>query len=239
MTTSGNTIYQIGRNQLIEAALRKLGALAKGQTPDTQDYNDASVALNMLVAQFRSIGMPLWARKEYTFNPVAGQQVYQIGFGKAFNTPYPLHVLQAFRQDSGSDTKVTMEVIPNYNINLYPTSSGGTPIQLSYQPFVNYGEITVWPVPDSFSTSSTITIIYQSPFQYFDTSTDTMDFPEEWYLAIVYNLASILAPEWTIPLDDRKLLAAEAKKYKEMAEENGPEDGSLFIQPGRYAYGNL
>jgi hypothetical protein len=233
MATSGITTYQISRDALITAAIRKLGVIAAGQSPTAQDITDAGVALNMLVGQLRSIGMPLWARKTYTFNPVANQQVYPIGNGTVFNVPYPIHVLQAYRQDSGSTTRISMEVIPNFNLNLYPTTSGGTPIQLSYQPFINYGEISVWPVPDSSATSSTITIVYQSPFQYFNSAADTMDFPEEWYLAIVYGLASLIAPEWGTPLQDRQVLAAEADKYLKMAKENGQEDGSMFIQPNR------
>ena len=233
MTTSGITTYQIDRNEIIKAALRKLGVLAKGQSPDTQDYADAEVALNMLVAQFRTVGMPLWARKQYSFNPVAGTQTYNIGIGQTLNTVYPLHILQAYRQDSGSTTKSNVQVIPNYNINLYPTSSGGIPIQLSYQPFINYGTITVWPVPDSTAATSTITVIYQAPFEYFDTYTDTMAFPEEWYNAMVYNLASNLAPEWTIPLEDRQHLAKEADNHLKMARDFNYEDGSLFLQPRR------
>ncbi len=231
MTTSNITVYQIDRDAIIKSSLRKLAVLAQGQVPTTEDYSNASVALNMLVAEFRTHGMPLWARKTYSFSPVASQQVYPIGIGKAFNTAFPLHVLQAYRQDSTSSTKINMDVIPNFNLNLYPTSSGGTPIQLSYQPFVNYGEISVWPVPDSTATSSTITIVYQAPFQYFDTSTDTMDFPEEWYKALVYNLAMDLAPEWGIPLEDRQQLGREAKMHLDNAKDFGYEDGSVYIQP--------
>ena len=232
MSTSGNTIYQVDRDVIIKAALRKLGVLAKGQEPDADDIDDAAVALNMIVAEFRSIGMPLWARKTYTFTPVLNTKTYQIGIGKTFNTPYPLHVLQAYRTDSTSTTKIFMEIVSNFNYNLYPTNSGGTPIQLNYQPFINYGEINIWPTPDSAAVAySTITIVYQAPFEYFDSSTDTMAFPEEWYNAIVYNLANNLAPEWTIPLQDRQMLQAQAKQHLETAKENGVEDGSFFIQP--------
>ena len=233
MTTSGNTIYQLTRDELITAALRKLGVLAEGQTPTAQNLSDGALAVNTLIAALRSIGMPLWARKTYAFNPVANTGMYQIGIGKTFNTPYPLHVLQAYRQDSSNTTKIYMEVIPNFNYNLYPTTSGGTPIQLSYQPFINYGEIRLWPVPDSTATSSTITIVYQAPFEYFNASTDTLSFPEEWYLAVIYKLAVLLAPEWGIPLADRQDLKKEAAEYIEMAKEVGYEDGSLFVQPNK------
>ena len=193
MTTSGITTYQINRDDIVTSALRKLGVLAQGQTPSTENITDGSMALNMLVAQFRTFGLPLWARKTYSFSPVAGTSSYDIGLGETLNTPYPLHLLQAYRQDSGSTTKINMDIIPNFNFNMYPTSSGGTPIQVNYQPLSNYGKINVWPTPDSTATSSTITLIYQAPFEYFNSSTDTMDFPEEWYMAIVYNLAVALS----------------------------------------------
>lgn len=231
MTTSGTTIYQLTRNDLIATALRKLGVLAAGQTPSAEDYNNGSVSLNTLVAEFRSKGMPLWARKTYSFTPTAGVGTYEIGIGKTFNTAYPLHIVQAYRQDGTNTTKIEMQIIPNYNYNLYPTASGGTPIQLNYQPLNNYGRINLWPIPDT--TATTITIVYQAPFEYFVSGTDTQDFPEEWYNAIIYNLAVLLAPEWGIPLADRQLLGKEAAMHLENALENGPEDGSLYIQPQR------
>lgn len=233
MSTSGNTIYQVGRDILITAAIRKLGVLAEGQVPTTENINDGIVALNMLVAKLRGKGLPLWARKTYPFSLTLNTAVYQIGIGKTLNTPYPLHVLQAYRVDGSDTTKIDVQVIPNYNFNLYPTSSGGTPIQLSYQPFINYGEISVWPVPDTAALSTTITIIYQAPFEYFNAATDTMDFPEEWYMPIVYNLAVALAPEWGIPLADRSQLKEEAKMYLDEVENMGYEDGSFYAQPRR------
>lgn len=231
MTTSSVTTYQIDRDDIITAALRKLGVIAAGQSPSTDNITDGAMALNMLIAKYRSIGMPLWARKTYSFSPTLNTATYQIGLGKTLNTAYPLHILQAYRQDSGSTTKINMQVIPNFNYNLYPTSSGGNPIQLTYQPLINYGEISVWPTPDATATSSTITIIYQAPFEYFNSATDTMAFPEEWYLPVVYNLAVLLAPEWGIPLADRQQLMKEANFYLEEVKSMGYEDGSLFLQP--------
>ena len=79
MTTSGTTIYQLGRDDIVTASLRKLGVLAEGQTPSTEALSYGSMALNMLVSQFRSFGMALWARKTYSFNPVASTASYEIG----------------------------------------------------------------------------------------------------------------------------------------------------------------
>jgi len=228
MTTSLVYTYQLTRNQLIESALRKLGVLAEGQVPSTQNYTDGAIALNNVVAQLRAIGMPLWARSEYTFTPTTTS--YTIGTGMTLNTPFPVKLLQVFRTDGGA--KIGMDLVAREDFNLLPVTSTGTPLKANYQPFVNYGVISFWPTPTSTNTT-TVTLVYQRPFQYFANVTDTMDFPEEWYNAIIYNLAVRLAPEWGVPLPDRQMLMQEAKTYTEDALMSGQEDASLFLQPMR------
>ena len=60
-----------------------------------------------------------------------------------------------------------------------------------------------------------------------------MDFPEEWYNAIIYTLAVRLAPEWGVPLPDRQMLMQEAKIYTEDAMMVGQEDASFYVMPER------
>jgi len=233
MTTSGISSYSLSRDDIIKSALRKLSALAKGQVPDTEDYTNAALALNTLVARFKTKGMQLWTRKEYSFNPVLNTSSYSIGTGQTLNTPYPLKLLQAFRVDSGSATKVPMEVESNFNFNLMPSGNGGFPIKLVYQPQIDIGTIKLWPTPDANAVNSIITIVYQRPFDYFNASTDTPDFPEEWYDALIYGLAVSLAPEWGVPILDRQALAKEAKEHLDTAMDNGGEDSSIFWQISR------
>ena len=186
MTTSGITTIQYTRDELITAALRKLGRIAAGQTPTGSDISDGAMALNTWIAFLRSKGMPLWTRAEYSFSLTNNVSTYQIGLGKTLNTAYPLKLLQAFRLDS-STTKTPIDIVPRFNYNLYPLGSNATPIQLTYQPFINYGEIKVWPTPDTTAAANTtIYIDYQAPFEYFTGGTQTMGFPEEWYLAVIY-----------------------------------------------------
>jgi hypothetical protein len=228
------TINQLTRDQYIEAACRKLNVIADGQTLDTINYTNGAIAFNALIAEFRSLGMPLWARQYYSFGLTLNTSSYEIGVGQTFNTPYPLKVIQAYRVDAGNTTRIPIEIQPDFNFNLYPASSGGRPIQLSYQPGVNTGTIKVWPVPDADAVSnSTITIVYTRPMDYMDSSVDTLDMPEEWTNAIIYNLAQRLAPEWGIPLPDRQVLSTEAKMMLDRVLENGTEDGSMFFQPMR------
>ena len=234
MATSGITTNQLTRNQFIEAALRTLGVLALDQTPSATEYTNALVKLNALIGEFRVKGLQVWQRTSYTMSLTNGTSSYNIGSGQTLNTPYPLHLLQAVRLDANSGTRITIDIIADYNFNLLPSNSSGVPIQVTYQPKMNMGVIKVWPTPDSYAaTNVTLQLTYLRPLEYFSASTDTADFPEEWVSAIIYGLAVRLAPEYGVPLQDRSLLIKEAEQYLNVAEENSFEDASFFIQPHR------
>ena len=234
MATSGITTNQLTRNQFIEAALRTLGVLALDQTPSATEYTNALVKLNALIGEFRVKGLQVWQRTSYTMSLTNGTSSYNIGSGQTLNTPYPLHLLQAVRLDANSGTRITIDIIADYNFNLLPSNSSGVPIQVTYQPKMNMGVIKVWPTPDSYAaTNVTLLLTYLRPLEYFSASTDTADFPEEWVSAIIYGLAVRLAPEYGVPLQDRSLLIKEAEQYLKVAEDNAFEDASIFFQPSR------
>jgi hypothetical protein len=228
MTTSGITTYQLNRDQIVTASLRKLGVIAVGQTPDAEAIANAAQALNAAIAELRGMGMPLWSRFEYTFTPTTN--VYTIGNGYTLNTPYPLRVLQAFR--TSGNIKIPMDIESLEDFNKLPVNTGAAPIKLSYSPSINFGTLKFWPTPPSTNIEA-VTIVYQKPFEYFNTQYDTMAFPEEWYNALIYKLAVLLAPEWGIPLPDRRELKQELETYLSNALANGQEDGSFFFSPDR------
>jgi hypothetical protein len=228
MTTSSSYTNQLTRDQLLTAALRKLGVIAEGQTPSAANLADGQIAINAAIGQLRGLGMPLWARSEYTFTPTTNS--YTIGTGMTLNTVFPVRMLQAFRTESNA--KIPMELVARQDYNILPTTVGSMPLKVNYQPFVNYGVVSLWPTPASTNTS-TVTLVYQRPFQYFTSGSETADFPEEWLLPLIYTTAVLLAPEWGIPLADRTALKSEAKDYIETATMSGQEDASFFIQPER------
>lgn len=235
MTTSSSTLWELNRNQIIEAAMRKIGVLAKGQTPDSEDYTNATIALNAVLAQLQTTGMPLWARSEYSLTLVSGQATYTIGVSQAVNTPFPLKIQQAVLVDSTSDSTLELTQISIYDYNaLSPLASSGSPVQFSYQPRVNTGVVTVWPTPDTTAaTNKTIKIIYQRPFYDFVSSTDTPDFPKEWHQAVIYKLAESLAPEYGVPTPDQQMLAQTAERHLQTALSFGSDEASLFFFPER------
>ena len=230
MSTSGTTTWKLNRDQIISAALRKLGVLSGGSSPETYQITDATQALNALVKSLQTDGMPLWAIKSFTFTTVQGDPDYPIGPGQLYDAAKPMKVLQAWRNQSSNYSNVPMNIYTNYNYDLLPlTISSGTPVNLYYQPMREYGMINLWPKPSDSATQ--ITIRYQAPFEDLTSATDDLDFPSEWSEAVIYLLASRLAPEYGIPLQDRQLLKKEADELHATAMMFGTEEGSFFFQP--------
>ena len=233
MTTSGQTIIEMDRDSICSAALRKIGAIALGQTPSATEITNATEALNNLVAEFQTLGMPLWSRKDHTVTMVAGQTSYTIGIGQASNFAFPLKILQAWTVPTAGGA--IQELWPNAIdvFNRLPTSNAsGTPSQYNYQPFINYGVLRLWPQPDATTVANrTLHISYMSPFEGFEDADNTPYFPREWNNALIYGLTDLLAPEYGIPLNDRGMLKKEAKDHLETALDFGMENASLTFSP--------
>jgi hypothetical protein len=141
----------------------------------------------------------------------------------------PLKVLQAYRNQTNS-VNVPMNIYTEYNFNILPLStSSGVPINLWYQPLSTYGTVNLWPIPSDSTT--TITLVYQRPFEDMVSATDDFDFPPYWMDALIYGLAARLAPEYGIPLPDRQMILKEAEGLHQLALLYGMEEGSIYLMP--------
>ena len=229
MSTSGTTVWSLQRDAVINGALRKLAVLSGGSSAAAYETTNAAEALNAMIKGFQADGMPVWAIKSYTMTTVSGTSAYNIGVSQTLNTPMPLKVLQAYRNQTNS-VNVPMNIYTNYNYNLLPLStSSGVPINLYYQPLSTYGTINLWPIPSDSTT--TITLVYQRPFEDMNIATDDFDFPSYWTEALIYGLAWRLAPEYGIPLQDRAAFQKEAEFFHQQALFFGQEEGSIYLSP--------
>lgn len=255
MATSGVIAYELTRDDIIKAALRKIGALAKGQNPDTEDYTNANVALNSLVAEYQTYGMPSWKRTQLNLVLTPNQNSYLFGSltstisgvywdgnvtwdgGVLFDgtattngisvVPLKIHNI-VLRQTGGSAQEVFD--VARTEFNILNSSSTGKPVQYTYQSFINSGELLIWPKPDK---AYTLEITYQEQHQGFTSGINTPDFTQEWQNALVYGLASLLAPEYGLPLQDRQYLDKRAEQHIDIAKDFDYENTSLFFQVNR------
>jgi hypothetical protein len=224
MATSGNIAWELNRNELITRAYAKLGIPGEGNSLSTQQITDGAEALNAVVATAVTDGMPLWKRTTATQTPSITSQVYTLSSA--------VKIAAVFLVDSsGTQYELTNKSL--YDFKRLSTISVGVPVHWMWQPSIQGGVVSIWPPKSDATTvtNKTIQIVYQKEFDGFTASTETLDFPAYWTLAIVYKTAVLLAPEHGIPLEDRKLLMTEAAAFWKNASDYGDEDGSMFFVP--------
>lgn len=232
MSTSGVTAYALTVRQAIDAAMRKTGIMALGQSTSDDstgsEFTEGLQALNLAMAELRGEGVNLWKVTNSTLTMVAGQNEYVISQPSKYNK-----IHQAWLQDNTSKAKIPIEVISIFNYNMLPLStSNGYPIKLAYQPRNGDGILYIWPAPGAATIANkTLHISGETEIEMATSDTQTLDFPTEWMNALIYLTALNLAVENNVPLMDRSKLAEETRMHIDMAKSAHSENTSLYFQP--------
>lgn len=226
------TDFTLTRNEIIESALRKCGVLdPESGTPTATQYSVGSQALNIVVKRFHDEGMPLWAISEAEMTLVDGQRSYTVS---NIGIDRPIRVFQAYIKDinTGSQSPLTILTRDEY-YNLGNLTSEGTPSQLYYDPQLDRSAtVHVFPTPDTYTAANKkIYFFYQRPFQDIEDPGDYLDFPQEWFSAIVWELALVLAYEYGAPDNKIRMLQQKAVMERESVEGIGQEEGSIRFMP--------
>ena len=147
----------------------------------------------------------------------------------------PLRILEAWTRDYTDSTNVVdipMRVVtPSEYNQLTSKASEGRPLYICYEPTITNGTARYW--PGFIDGSRIIYFRYHRALEDFDASGDTPDFPQEWFLPLVYELAVTAAPNYNVPSADMGVLRGQADKWFRMVADNDYEEGSIFFSPER------
>ena len=142
----------------------------------------------------------------------------------------PLRIISSYLYNIDDASKYEISIVAKKD---FDSLGGGTdasvPNQVSYDPQLVDGILGIY--PRFYGGDDLIQIRFHRPFEDFDSSTDTPDFPQEYFLPLMVSLASLLAPKNGVPLDERKLLLQESKMIWDQALGNGTEEGSIYLSP--------
>jgi len=226
MATASTVNWELTRNEIIRAALRKCQVLHKGQVPSAEDYTDGAEALNALIQTLSTDGMPLWKRVVEPIPLVATQSDYTVS--------NLWKVAQVTLRSIDGSSQYDLGNKSLYDLKRLSTSPEGHPSSYTYLPGIENGVVRVWPTPDAgVAASKVIDVVFQKETSTFNADTDTPDFPVYWTEVLIYGLAHRLAPEYGVGLEDRQDLLQTYTRLKTEAEGMGDEDGSFYIQPER------
>ena len=186
---------------VIKAAFRKLGILAKSEAPTSDEMQDALQALNIMIDNWSARRLMGTALIQENFPLTANTQSYTIGTGQTFNTTKPVTITSAYYTDSQNNiyplNVVTRELFDSYQDNKIVSAP---PDALLYDPGATQqanqaGTIYLYFTPDS-SSSYTLYINSQKTFTEFPSLTANVTFPASYLKALVYGLSIEIAPEY-------------------------------------------
>lgn len=240
MTTSGSATYNPVRDQIVNRALRMVGAYASSDSARPEQVSDATDALNMMLKAWQ-IENHLWLKKFAVLTLVNGQNSYQLGAGSSDICVYqgtatavdrPTRIFSATRkQSSGSEVSIISTSRSDFHA-LPNKATQGRVVQYYYDPQLVLGVFSVWPTPDV--SGDTIILSLDRPLQDVLADTDTYDMPQEWTDCLCYGLALRIAPEYGLSLSERQLLAQEYTAFKQPLLDYDRENTSVFFTRSRY-----
>jgi len=79
LATSGVSTFNATRQEIIRAALRKLGVIDAGVSPDAQTMTDAAFSLNAMIKRWQARGIHVWTTEEATLFLQPGEYEYDLG----------------------------------------------------------------------------------------------------------------------------------------------------------------
>lgn len=172
------------------------------------------------------VGTTITLAAVLTGNVALGAQVY------AYQTKLqrPLNIQDAYILNVVDSNRWPINIVSKDDLlAIGDFTSESTPNQVAYDPQLVNGILTISP---RFTTGDNlIQIRFQRPFEDFDASTDTPDFPQEFYLSLMVGLAALCGPKFGVDVTERQMLLKEAEFYFDKALGSEPEEASFNIQP--------
>lgn len=193
MATSGTATFSLTNAEIVKESLLLLGAVDEFAEVGENQYNSCRKILNSMVKHWQ-IHANIWPKVDVTKTLTPGTASYTVGTGLDIDTARPMRLVSARRKDT-SGREVPIEVFAREDYMGIPLkTTQGAPAGVYYDVQRASGTAYVWPTGDTVNNQVVLT--FRRPLEDLTTAANDMDFPQEWHLAIIYNLAAKLAPKY-------------------------------------------
>jgi len=144
--------------------------------------------------------------------------------------PRPLQVTHGRVQtDTNSEIELTKLAREDY-FRLSNKAASGVPVEFHYNPRLTNGKLYLYPTTSNETYYLNLTV--KIPIESFSSASNNPEFPEEWFLPLVWCLAQQLYIEFGIidPITVQKI-EKEADKWYEIISDFDSEDSDIVFQP--------
>lgn len=195
---------------LIDRALRLIGAIASGESPTAAESADGLTALNSMISSWQTEKLNVYAFVDTAFTLVATDASYTVGpAGNFALTPRPSKIEQVYVRANDIDYLIELVDFAKWNSIPDKTSSSDIPIYAYYEPTLATGTLQLWPVPN---TAYSLHIVTWTTLAELASLATTITLPQGYERALAYNLAIEVASEYEKePSNSVVMIAMESK----------------------------
>jgi len=225
MALSNSADFSLTAVQLIEEAYRKAGIHAEEEPIPAHNVTTGKTALNMMLKTWAADPQKHFTYVEGTVTLVQGQVSYDLSSENILD-------MDNIRIVRNSTSTPMTEMSRREYYRLPVRSSEGFPTQWMWDRSSTSKTLFDWPTADS----ALGTLEYTARRMIFDldANTDDFDLPQEWYEAVVYNLAvKLLENRRMMKTETAKKLVVEADRLYGVVTsfDTSESEGSVYIGP--------
>lgn len=148
----------------------------------------------------------------------------------------PLKVVHARRYGVADDNETEIDVIARLDYNrLTLKNQAGIVNQIFYDPGRDTGYLYLYFKPSD--VTNLVNFTWHRPIQDFDAAGDNPDLPQEWIMALAFNLAESMLAQFPVEGGTKQVIVGLAAKYLDLASGFDREEASVFFQPDMSMYG--
>jgi hypothetical protein len=218
---------------IIKRSLRLIGVLASGETPTSDQSNDALDRLNGMIKSWSIEGLMVFKVTRETFTLTASQSSRTMGSGGNFDTTRPERIIRVGAMDGTSELPVEIVTVEQWAAISDKSSTSTIPYRTYIEGTYPLETLNFWPVP---SASSTLVVYSRKAINSTLALTDTISLPDGYEEVLEYNLAVRQAPEYGRQLDPLLLDTAQELKACVMRQNLKPSfmDTDGPVSKGRF-----
>lgn len=220
---TSNTPYGI-----IKDAMFNAGLLATGDDPTSEDLAVNFRRLNDLINLWQTQGLKLFLNREFTIPMIAGQTFYDLTDPLVVPSKNIVRILQGrIVTPEGSNRPIYPVSWDEWNRLSQPTD--GAVVNYFVDKQVDKIRVGLWNTPGVFEVTNTCILLGQYQVVNAVNLEESMEFPQEWRIALCWGLADEISTGQPQAIMDRA--EKKAKIYREALEDWDVEDAPTSFAP--------
>lgn len=181
--------------EIITEAMRHIGMLNAGETPNADDSDACLTALNTLIDAWNLPSLTQYTTQDGTATLSAGSTSLTIGPSQNINVTRPVRIeLGSWVRYDGLDYEMDQITEAEYNAIGTKNLAGFVPRYFYYDAGASTGTIYYYPAP---AAAVVVHHPLATQFTAFANLTTDYTFPQGYRRAMVFNLAKEIAPTFT------------------------------------------